>query len=41
MTVAAEMLRSGEWDLKQYRAYENLIKERYPRGNVAGQTMPK
>ena len=41
MTVAAEMLRSGEWDMKQYRAYENLIKENYARGNVAGKPLPK
>ncbi len=41
MTVAGEMVRSGDWTMDDYKNYLDLIKSNYGRGNVAGQNPPR
>jgi len=41
MTVAGEMVRSGEWTMNDFNNYLDLIKSNYGRGNVAGQNPPR
>ncbi len=41
MTVAGEMVRSGDWTMDDYKNYLDLVKSNYGRGNVAGQNAPQ